>query len=84
MLSIHFDGSVILCDPDWKGGTCVGNALLEKISDIWGGTKIREFWRMQLENKRHENESCRHCSFLVDEYVIDDLDGVSPHVLGDG
>jgi len=38
---------------------------------------------MQLENRRNENESCRDCSFLVDEYAIDDLDGVSPDVLGD-
>jgi len=84
MLSIHFDGSVILCDPDWKGATCVGNALSENISSIWGGTDMRKFWRMQLENRRHENESCRNCSFLVDEYVIDDLDGVLPDVLGEG
>lgn len=83
MLSIHFNGDVILCDPDWRGNTCVGNALSEKISSIWGGAKMREFWRMQLENRRHENESCRNCSFLVDEYAIDDLEGVSPDVLGD-
>jgi len=82
MLSIHFDGSVILCDPDWKGNTTVGNALSEKISSIWGGAKMRDFWRMQLENRRHENESCRNCSFLVDEYAIDNLDGVCPDQLG--
>jgi radical SAM protein with 4Fe4S-binding SPASM domain len=81
MLSIHFDGSVILCDPDWKGNTTVGNALSEKISSIWGGAKMRDFWRMQIENRRHENKSCRNCSFIVDEYAIDDLDGVSPEVL---
>ncbi len=84
MVSIHFNGDVILCDPDWKGSTCVGNALSEKISSVWGGTAMRKFWRMQLENRRHENESCRHCSFLVDEYAIDNLDGVSSSVLTDG
>lgn len=82
MVSIHFNGDVILCDPDWKGNTCVGNALEEKISEIWGGKKIRKFWRMQLENRKNENLSCRDCSFLNDEYAIDDLDGVSPDVLG--
>jgi len=84
MLSIHFNGDVILCDPDWKGNTCVGNALQERISSIWNGDKIREFWRMQLENRRHENASCRDCSFLMDEYAIDDLDGVSPDALERG
>ncbi len=83
MLSIHYNGDVILCDPDWKGNTRVGNALTENISSIWGGSKIRRFWRMQLENRRHENESCRHCSFLIDDYAIDDLDGVSLEILGD-
>jgi len=81
MMSVHFNGDVILCDPDWKGNTCVGNALTEKISAIWGGNKVRDFWRMQLEKRRRENESCCTCSFLVDEYAIDDLEGVSPDVL---
>ncbi len=81
MVSIHYNGDVILCDPDWRGNTCVGNALSEKISDIWGGSRVRAFWRMQLENRRQENESCRYCSFIMDEYVIDDLDGVSSSVL---
>lgn len=82
MLSVHFNGDVILCDPDWKGNTCVGNALIENISSIWGKSKMRQFWMMQLQKRRRENESCRNCSFLIDEYAIDDLDGVSPDVLG--
>ena len=84
MLNIHFNGDVILCDPDWKGNTRVGNALSEDISSLWKGKKIREFWRMQLENRRHENESCRNCSFFNDEYAIDNLDGVSTDILGGG
>lgn len=81
MMSIHFNGDVILCDPDWKGNTFVGNALTENISEIWRGKRIRDFWSMQLEKRRCENASCRTCSFLVDEYAIDDLEGVSPEVL---
>jgi len=78
MVSIHFNGDVILCDPDWQGNTKVGNAISENIRDIWKGKKVREFWRMQLENRRFENPSCNNCSFFNDNYVFDNLDGLSP------
>ena len=81
MMNIHFNGDVICCDPDWKGNTYVGNALSENITSIWGGDKMRKFWKIQLENRREENESCRDCSFFNDDYTIDNLDGVSPNVL---
>lgn len=83
MMSIHFNGDVILCDPDWRGNTCVGNALAQNMATIWGGSKMRAFWKMQLENRRHENPSCRNCSFLNDDYALDDLDGVGPACLGE-
>lgn len=83
MLSIRCNGDVIVCDPDWKNNTKVGNAIQQTVKEIWTGSALREFWKMQLENRRRENESCRTCSFLVDEYAIDDLEGVSPDVLGD-
>jgi len=82
MMSIRYNGDVIVCDPDWKNNTRVGNALEQTVKNIWNGKAMREFWRMQLENRRSENESCRRCSFLAsDDYVFDDLDGVSPEVL---
>jgi radical SAM protein with 4Fe4S-binding SPASM domain len=81
MMNIHFNGDVVMCDPDWKGNTQVGNALEQPVSSIWGGETVRAFWKMQLENRRSENPSCATCSFLNDRYVLDDLDGVSPDVL---
>lgn len=82
MLSIRCNGDVIVCDPDWKNNTKVGNALAESVKSIWNGKTIREFWKMQLENRRWENESCRQCTFLAnDAYVLDNLDGVSPDIL---
>ena len=82
MLSIRFNGDVIVCDPDWKNNTKVGNALEETVKSIWNSKAMREFWKMQLENRRWENESCRKCTFLTnDAYVFDNLDGVSPDIL---
>jgi radical SAM protein with 4Fe4S-binding SPASM domain len=82
MLSIRCNGDVIVCDPDWKNNTKVGNALKETIRSIWNGKAIGAFWKMQLENRRWENESCRQCSFLENEaYVLDNLDGLPSDLL---
>jgi GTP 3',8-cyclase len=83
MLSIRFNGDVIVCDPDWKNKTKVGNALEEPLAEIWNGRRLREFWKMQLEKRRWENESCRQCTFITsDEYVLDRLEDVPASVLG--
>jgi len=75
MLSIRWNGDVIVCDPDYQNRTCVGNALQENIKDIWHGKRLIEFQRMQLEGRRYENESCRNCSFINNgNYVLDDID----------
>lgn len=74
MLSVRYDGTVICCDPDWKGNTKIGNALRENIKDIWHGEKLRAFQQLQLEGRRFENESCKNCTFLNDDYVLDNMD----------
>lgn len=77
MLSIRWDGTVICCDPDWANNTAVGNALRENIKDIWHGDKLRRFWQLQLEGRRKENKSCANCTFLNNDYVLDNLDEIS-------
>jgi len=72
MMSIRFNGDVIVCDPDWKNNTKVGNALEENIEDIWNGEKMKTFQTMQLEHRRQENESCRNCSFVDNEFYVKD------------
>ena len=75
MMSIHFNGDVVSCDPDWKGNTFIGNAIEDSVENIWSGKKIREFWKLQIEGKRKENLSCKNCSFVNNkDYVIDDID----------
>jgi len=82
MLSIRFNGDVIVCDPDWYNNTKIGNALTDNIADIWNGDKMFQFRMMQLENRRHENASCRNCTtFLTDNYSMDNIDGFPPEKL---
>jgi len=74
MLSIRYNGDVIVCDPDWKNNTKVGNALETSIKDIWEGEKLKKFQFMQLLHRRYENASCQTCSFVYnDSYVKDRL-----------
>ena len=77
MLSIRQNGDVIVCDPDWVNNTKVGNAFEESLEEIWHGKKLKEFWKMQIEGRRWENESCRQCTFLNEKYVLDNIDGIS-------
>jgi radical SAM protein with 4Fe4S-binding SPASM domain len=72
MLSIRYDGDVIVCDPDWQNNTKVGNALEDSIKDIWNGENLKAFWKMQLEHRRFENESCKYCSFVNNDFYIKD------------
>ncbi|MEW6668828.1 MAG: radical SAM/SPASM domain-containing protein [Thermodesulfobacteriota bacterium] len=77
MMSIRFNGDVVVCDPDWLNHTKVGNALEQSVEEIWNGTAMFEFRRMQIENRRHENPSCRACNtFLTDNYTVDNIDGI--------
>jgi len=82
MMSIHYNGDVISCDPDWKGNTFIGNAIEESIEKIWNGKKLRDFWKLQLEGRRKENLSCKNCSFLNSkDYVVDDIDCLYEHYI---
>lgn len=83
MLSIHYNGDTIVCDPDWKGNTIIGNVFTEQIQNIWKGKRMQDFWNMQLEGRRKENLSCRHCSFINDVYVLDNIDCLSKCKLQD-
>jgi len=76
MMSLHFNGDVIMCDPDWQGNTCMGNAFSEGLENIWKGHRLLDFQKLQLEGRRKENKSCKNCSFLNGHYVMDDIDSL--------
>ncbi len=75
-LAIRNNGDVSPCCIDWIGGTNLGNIYNESIQEIWNGEKMYQFRKMQLENRRTENSSCRNCEFIHNDYYTrDNIDG---------
>lgn len=75
-LAVRSNGDVSPCCIDWIGGTNLGNINEERIQDIWNGEKLYQFRKMQLENRRKENSSCRNCEFVSNDYYTrDNIDG---------
>ena len=71
-LAIRQNGDVSPCCIDWIGGTNLGNIHDENIQDIWNGEQMYQFRKMQLENRRTENSSCRNCEFVNNDYYTRD------------
>ena len=75
-LAVRNDGAVSPCCVDWLGGTNLGNILQENIQDIWNGEAMYQFRKMQLENRRKENASCKNCELVQNDYYTrDNIDG---------
>lgn len=75
-LAVRSDGAVSPCCVDWVGGTNLGNILTEDIQEIWNGEAMYQFRKMQLENRRCENPSCRNCELVQNDYYTrDNIDG---------
>jgi radical SAM protein with 4Fe4S-binding SPASM domain len=72
---VNANGDVTACCVDWNKKTCVGNLKEMSLSEIWHGAAFRDLRRMHIENRRHENESCRNCTYLFTS--PDNLDGLS-------
>lgn len=75
-LAIRSNGDVSPCCIDWAGETNIGNVREESIRDIWEGDRLYEFRKMQLEDRKCENKSCKNCEFYRNDYYIrDNIDG---------
>lgn len=80
IMKINSDGIVTCCATDWKRDTAVGNVAEESLSDIWNGQRMKEFRLMHLNHRRCDNAACANCDFI--DSFHDDLDAVSPEVMG--
>jgi len=74
-LVIKADGDVVACCVDWNKKTQIGNIQTESLREIWNGEALREFRRMHLERRRHENQSCKNCTHL--NSLPDNLDHIA-------
>lgn len=46
------------------GSRGIGNANDESMTDIWHGTRLRDFRMMHLTGNRKDNPACAHCDYL--------------------
>ncbi|WP_408072053.1 radical SAM/SPASM domain-containing protein [Butyrivibrio sp. JL13D10] len=75
-IAIRSNGEVSPCCVDWIGGTNLGNIQIDTLKNIWNGDAMYEFRKMQLENRRKENSSCRNCELADNDYYTrDNIDG---------
>ncbi|MDO9066877.1 MAG: radical SAM/SPASM domain-containing protein, partial [Deltaproteobacteria bacterium] len=61
-LNVKSDGKVVICIVDWSKGTIVGDIGEESLAAIWKGSRLRDFRRMHIEQRRYENSSCQNCN----------------------
>jgi radical SAM protein with 4Fe4S-binding SPASM domain len=75
-MAVRSNGDVSPCCVDFIGGTNLGSVDQCSLQKIWNSDPWYEFQKMQLENRKHENYSCAHCDFyLNDHYIKDNIDG---------
>jgi len=64
-LSVHCDGSVVLCCNDYAGAVELGNVNNAHLVDMWRHPKI-EAYRERLANKNYDAPLCKSCFNYMD------------------
>lgn len=64
-LGINWNGTVGLCNEDWRHKTIVGDVNKEKLTDIWHGSRLHQMRMMHVEGRRSENEMCATCQYMT-------------------
>src|SRR5574343_18863 len=64
MLTVSANGDVSICNDDFAHYHKIGNANEESMTDIWRGTRLRDFRMMHLTGNRKDNRACAHCDYL--------------------
>ena len=79
--AVHFDGTVVGCDSDWKEESPLGNANSENIVSIWSGRSFNNMRSMHLEKDTHLYTRCKDCFVYRECLEKDCLDGDESRLL---
>jgi radical SAM protein with 4Fe4S-binding SPASM domain len=63
-LAFTYAGQVALCNEDWIYKSIIGDATQTSVKEIWNSKERLDFMNMHLENRRHENPSCKECNYM--------------------
>lgn len=81
MLSLWPDGSVVPCDAIYRPLT-LGNVHDGRLTDMWRGDELKDFWRMQLRKERMKSPGCGVCCAPDDvSHPLDVLDDAAEELL---
>ena len=85
-LIVNSDGEVTACCADWKRKLVFGNLNNDKLTDIWRGEKLRNFWIEMLKGNKNSYEMCCKCTlpaFDCNDYIDDYADMILRRVIGE-
>jgi GTP 3',8-cyclase len=75
MLGVFPNGDIQPCDTLYRP-VILGNVYSNTIINMWKGDILKDFWKLQLQKKRHENNGCSQCCAPTDvshpEDILDD------------
>ncbi len=85
-LIVNSDGEVTACCADWKRKLVFGDLNNDKLTDIWRGEKLRNFWIEMLKGNKNSYEMCCKCTlpaFDCNDYIDDYADMILRRVIGE-
>lgn len=62
VMSIGWDGSVLVCCADWSWNTKVGNLAENSVEEIWHGKGYLLFRKKIVQGLQNENLACHGCN----------------------
>jgi radical SAM protein with 4Fe4S-binding SPASM domain len=73
--AVHFDGTVVGCDSDWKAESPLGDANKDNLVSIWSGRKFNEMRCLHLSKNTQMYSRCQDCFVYQECLEKDCLDG---------